>query len=157
MNKSIFKNYKTVLFLSLFIPILSFGAGKQIQLNNGMWQPVGFQGIYEIDQYAASWETDFTRAIKDLADENTTYIRGSKNHSNNFYVSSDNNLSSDFTTNDFALSRHRRYLCDQRETIKKNLQLHHLRWLTRKLYPPQDRIDTREDLQYAYVQNVHRG
>jgi hypothetical protein len=81
-----------------------FSAGKQIQLNNGMWQAVGFQGVYKLDQKSTTWESDFTRAIQDIADDNVTYIKGDIISNDNVYSLVNNSIGTKYVSNTSQLN-----------------------------------------------------
>ena len=88
MRKSIYGKYATqyttqsygfylatILAIILMITgVQLLGAGKQIQLNNGMWQAVGFQGGYTADSGSLSYAGDVSFEFRDVADDNTTWV-----------------------------------------------------------------------------------
>ncbi len=97
MYKDIFKGYFNLLLVVCFSVFLNSGA-HQLWLTNGVWQPVGIQGIYTLDQGATTWEADFTNIIEDRADSNATYMRGDKATANNYYVDKNNMMVKDYHT-----------------------------------------------------------
>jgi hypothetical protein len=97
MYKDIFKGYFSLMMVGLLSSFLNAGA-NQIWLTNGVWQPVGVQGIYKLDQSATSWAADFTNVIEDRADSNATYARGDEATADNYYVDKDNNITKTYHT-----------------------------------------------------------
>ena len=64
-----------IILLGILCTSLSlYAAGRQIQLNNGVWQAIGFQGAYTTQNEDTGYDADSNFEFYDIADENTTWV-----------------------------------------------------------------------------------
>ena len=68
------KKLEIILLGIICISLNLYAAGRQIQLNNGVWQAIGFQGAYSTQNEESGYDTDPTFEFYDVADENTTWV-----------------------------------------------------------------------------------
>ena len=63
-----------IVIIQLSLTIYLMGAGNQVQLNNGMWQAVGFKGGYTKDDGSLAYSGDGAFEFYDIADDTTTWM-----------------------------------------------------------------------------------